>query len=132
MQIRIDPRFDGAWLHDHTPTSSFDAYQNRGPGTTTRFRADETEFTQSLTIFREVWVKGTPDVFSYNSSLTQATVAPPAPFQGQASFAATDDRGHGTLSGTLTAVFPGNPTPVSLVGSEGKARIRYAKVTFTP
>jgi hypothetical protein len=117
----------GGWLSNAGTSTFFDAYQNGGPGTRTSFRAAEFEPGAAIGIYREVWVTGPPEAFTYNTALTNATVAPPPPFQGQASVQAFGKNRIGTLTGTLAASFPGGPT-ASLTGPDGAAHLEYAKV----
>ena len=121
----VGPHTNGAWLNNSGRSFFFEAYQNRGPGTTTRFDAAEFESTPGMGIIRVVWTKGSPRAFTYNRHLTKATVKPPAPFDGKATFAG--HHGNGQLSGSLSASFVGGPT-VSLAGSRTKAYIQYARI----
>lgn len=111
--------------------TSFDADQNRGPGTAVRFFGLEVERSVPISIVRQVWSVGGPETFSYDAVLTTATVAPPPPFSGQATFQREDRLGNGTLSGTLAATFPGGPT-VNLTGPSRAANLSHSKVTMVP
>jgi hypothetical protein len=120
----------GGWLSVAGQSTFFDAYQNDGRGTSTAFRAAEFESGTPMVISREVWTTGTPQAFTYDNALTNATAQPPPPFQGLATFQSTRRNGFGrdgTFTGSLSASFPGGPT-VSLTDPGSSAHIEYANV----
>ena len=60
-------------------------------------------------------------VFTVDDALTEATIAPPAPFQGKGTYRAAAD-GTTTWTGPLSVSFPGAPR-LSLTGEEFKATL---------
>jgi hypothetical protein len=75
----------------------------------------------SLGIFRGVSVRAAPSTFSANSALSSATVAPPAPFTGSASFRRAPT-GAKSWTGPLAVSFPGAPD-VSLTDPRLKTQL---------
>lgn len=71
-----------------------------------------------LSIFRRAGVTSARSSFAYTHTLRTATVRPPAPFSGEATFSARRHR----LSGDLSVQFPGLP-PQPLTGPGFEARI---------
>jgi hypothetical protein len=71
-----------------------------------------------LSIFRRAGVTSARSIFAYTHTLRTATIAPPAPFSGEATYSARRHR----LSGDLAVQFPGLP-PESLTGPTFEARI---------
>jgi len=71
-----------------------------------------------LAIFRRAGVTGASSTFSYTHTLRAATVAPPAPFAGEATYSARRHR----LSGDLSVQFPGLP-PQPLTGPSFEAKL---------
>jgi hypothetical protein len=71
-----------------------------------------------LTISRRAGVTGARSGFTYTQSLGSATIAPPEPFSGAATYSARRHR----LSGDLAVEFPGLP-PQPLTGPTFEARI---------
>jgi hypothetical protein len=72
------------------------------------FLAEIEQTVGSLGVFRGVFVRAAPTAFSADSALSSATVAPPAPFKGSASFERAPTGGK-SWSGPLTVSFPGAP-----------------------
>lgn len=72
-----------------------------------------------LTIFRRAGAVAARSTFAYIHTLRRATLAPPAPFSGEATYSARRHR----LSGDLTVQFPGVP-PETLTGPLYEARMR--------
>lgn len=72
-----------------------------------------------LSIVRRAGVTSARSTFAYPHTLGTATIAPPAPFSGEATYSARSRR----LSGDLTVQFPGLP-PQPLTGPAFEARIQ--------
>jgi hypothetical protein len=90
------------------------ANKNR-PRARTRFQAEIHEKRDGIVISREVQLHFGPGAFSYDPSLGTATLAPPTPFSGRASF----HRGAGPANhwtGNLALDFPGR-SDVPLTGT---------------
>lgn len=71
-----------------------------------------------LAIFRRAVITGSRSIFSYTHTLRSATLAPPAPFSGEATYSARRHR----LIGSLAVQFPGLP-PQSLAGTGFETKI---------
>ncbi|HEU4735452.1 MAG TPA: hypothetical protein VFS48_00290 [Solirubrobacterales bacterium] len=69
------------------------------------FSAFSQERRGRIEVFRNVFAEGSPASFDFVSDLSSATVRPPRPFQGEASFQRTPTGP--TWSGTLSVDFPG-------------------------
>lgn len=100
-----------------------------GPVATSRraglpvFLAASAERHGSMTILREMGIRGQPTDFTFDDRLQSALVQPPAPFQGSGTF----QRGPGnskTWSGTLGVSLPG-ADGVSLVGPRFEAKLSH-------
>jgi hypothetical protein len=72
-----------------------------------------------LSIFRRAGVTTARSTFAYTHTMRAVTIAPPAPFSGEATYSARRHR----LSGDLTVQFPGLP-PQPLTGPTFKASFR--------
>jgi hypothetical protein len=75
----------------------------------------------SLLVLRSVLALGSPQAFLFDNALSSATVTPPAPFDGTASFLRNPD-GTITWAGDLTVSFPGKPD-VALTGPTFRAKL---------
>jgi len=73
-----------------------------------------------LAIFRRAGIAGSRSIFSYTHTLSSATLAPPAPFSGEATYSARRHR----FSGDLTVRFPGLP-PQPLTGTGFETKLVY-------
>jgi len=90
----------------------------------TSFAATIIETLGRLTVFRSIGATASPDAFTAVRSggdVTSATVAPPPPFTGTATYEKTSSSG-GTWTGTLTGDFLGRGV-VALAGPEFAAEI---------
>jgi hypothetical protein len=103
------PRVPGAELRvgqrASRPGPSFGAHKNR-PGARAFFEASVTERRDGIGIERSTGSEGRPAAFEYDHLLQTATVKPPPPFSGEATFrrnAAPANR----WTGTLSVDFPG-------------------------
>lgn len=74
-----------------------------------------------MRIFRIVFAKGREDSFTYVGDLSAATVKPPAPFEGEATFL-RERRGKGSWLGSLSVSFPGRDD-VPMAGSRFVAKL---------
>jgi hypothetical protein len=101
----------GAWAGPAFPFDSAPSPPSGGPYT---FLALATERARGVTIIRTAAATAPAADFAFDSALDSATVAPPAPFSGSATFQRNAD---GTTSwrGSLAVSFPGTPD-VPLVG----------------
>ncbi|HEX5609914.1 MAG TPA: hypothetical protein VFX45_07470 [Solirubrobacterales bacterium] len=70
------------------------------------FRAIDVEKSNGIVIARDAIAVGQPDTFSFDDALTAATIAPPAPFSGTATFQQTA-RGTKNWTGSLAVSLPG-------------------------
>jgi len=68
-----------------------------------------------------VFELGENRTFSYDESLTEAVVSPPAPFGGKGVFRRKPDAGV-SWAGSLSVALPG-VAPISLVGPRFRARL---------
>jgi hypothetical protein len=92
-------------VHHRGGTSfEFEARKN-GPSRPARFNASIHERQGPLLIDRGVAVESTPATFDFNVPAGTATVTPPAPFDGEATFSRTSKGA--TWHGDLTVDFPG-------------------------
>jgi len=92
-----------ATVGDRYPGAGFSAYQPK-PGAAVDYEAFAREAVGPVKIQRAAWVKGGPRTLTASKDFATATVEPPAPFSGTATFARTD-HAHGTWLGDLTAEF---------------------------
>jgi hypothetical protein len=83
--------------------------------------AFSSETVGSLLVLRSVLALGSPQTFLFDNALSSATVTPPAPFSGTASFQRNAD-GSTTWAGDLAASFPGKPD-VALTGPTFTAKL---------
>jgi hypothetical protein len=74
-----------------------------------RFEAARLEKDGRVSIRRSVSVEGPPSSFKFDRKLTTATVIPPPPFVGTATYRRKPGRGNFSWSGSLTVSFPGAP-----------------------
>lgn len=70
------------------------------------FHAIDVEKSHGIFISRDAVVVGQPEAFSFNDALTTATLAPPAPFTGTATFGRTAN-GTKSWTGSLAVKLPG-------------------------
>lgn len=97
----------------------FEARKN-SPSRPARFNASFHERRGSLSITRGVAVESRPAAFDFDVPAGTATVAPPAPFDGEATFSRT---GKGTMwHGDLSVDFPGR-AGVSLTAAGSRASL---------
>ncbi len=87
--------------------------------------ANSSESVGRVWISRLAFVEASKDVFSFDPSLNTATLAPPRPFSGSATFQQIDDYTT-RWEGSLTVSFPGRPD-VSLTGRGFAATLDSAK-----
>jgi hypothetical protein len=105
--------------------TSLQVNQNR-PGSRTLFEAKVVETHGPIEIERSVAGRAPSSAFDYNPLLRTATVAPPAPFSGRATFrrhAPGPDR----WSGNLTVDFPGR-SGVPLVRPGSRLTLVHARI----
>jgi hypothetical protein len=103
---------------------SFLAHKNR-PGARAFFVAGIGERRHGIEIERSTGIRGRSSAFEYDSLLQTATVKPPTPFSGQATFhrnAAPENR----WIGTLAVDFPGR-SDVSLTAGSPKASLAHVE-----
>jgi hypothetical protein len=98
----------------------FTARKN-GPSRVARFSASISERRTSLQIERAVEVEAEPATFDYDVGAGAATVTPPTPFDGEATFSRTS-KAAATWHGNLSVDFPGR-AGVSLAGQGTRARL---------
>jgi hypothetical protein len=113
----------GALLRAHNRGSTrfeFEARKN-GPSRPARFNASIHERRGSLLIDRGVAAEARPGAFDFNVPDGTATVAPPAPFDGGATYS-RDSEGRVRWRGHLTVDFPGR-TGVRLTGTGTRASL---------
>jgi hypothetical protein len=84
----------------------FDAVQNR-PGSRVSVNAEVEEHRGEMEIHRATWLQARAGVLRYDRRLRSATVKPPAPFAGHATFHDAARR-RNRWTGNLTVDFPGN------------------------
>jgi hypothetical protein len=112
----------GARLTAHGPKGGFEfEARKNSPSRPARFTASIEERRGSVTIERGIGAKAGPGTFEYDVPAGIATVSPPAPFDGEATFR----RGPGKRTswhGDLTVDFPGR-AGVSLTGSGARASL---------
>jgi len=79
--------------------------------------ATSSEVREGMTVARGVQLLAGPDAFRWNLEKGTATLRPPAPFTGSASFTRHGNKGHGTWRGSLGMPILGGE-PVKLAGRE--------------
>jgi len=87
----------------------------------TAFIAGVEERRRRMQIARFAYATGAERSFSFDDSLTTATISPPAPFAGAATFQ-REPGGQGSLSGSLSVVLPGTAR-IPLVGPGYRTRL---------
>ncbi|HWA55360.1 MAG TPA: hypothetical protein VG816_14415 [Solirubrobacterales bacterium] len=106
----------GARLTAHGPKGKFEfEARKNSPSRPARFRATIEERRGSMTIERGVGAEAGPSAFDYDVPGGTATVSPPAPFDGEATFR-RDARKSMNWHGDLSVDFPGR-ADVALTGS---------------
>jgi hypothetical protein len=110
-------------LENHNPfsteTESATYFAVLTEGLRARYLVNRVEVpTPQLSITRNIDVTGSRSSFSYRSDLRSATLRPPAPFSGEATYSARQGR----LRGDLAVELPGLP-PQPLTGPGFEARI---------
>jgi hypothetical protein len=88
---------------DRDPRASLLVYQPK-PGAPVDYQAYDREAAGPVEIERSTWVHGGPRTLTSSTDFSAATIEPPAPFSGAATFARTE-HAHGTWLGDLTAEF---------------------------
>jgi hypothetical protein len=122
-------RVENVWLaadtvlaavdHSSPETASFTIFFAYASDGDVRYAVDRIESPQpGLMILRSAVVIAPRSTFSHPGDLTSATLRPPAPFSGEATFSARRQR----LSGDLAVRFPGTP-PQPLTGPEFETRL---------
>ena len=108
-------KFAGVLLTAGEPGSfAFSASQVQRTGAKPVFEGSQTEPQSGVLISRLATVRGKRSQFTYDQGFTHATVNPPWPFSGAASFDAPD-----SWSGDLTVEFPGvGTTPLTGPGDQ--------------
>lgn len=84
----------------------FDAVQNR-PGSRVSVNAEVEEHRGEMEIHRATWLRSRAGILHYDRRLRSATVKPPAPFAGHATFHDAARR-RNRWTGNLTVDFPGH------------------------
>ena len=97
--------------------------QNK-PGERIPVFAQEGERRGRISIARQASAYGRPRIFSVEESLDSATLSPPPPFAGSASFERVEKGKPGRWTGDLTVDFPGDPE-VPLAGKNFGARLMH-------
>ncbi len=99
------------------------AFTFRPPGgdALTLFVAGVEERLQRMQIARFAYVPAKEAAFTFDESLTTATIAPPAPFSGTATFQRTPG-GPGSLTGSLSVLLPGTAR-IPLAGADYRSRL---------
>lgn len=98
-ELRIDPRGSRQGV-------SLEAKKNR-PGGRAHFGASIEEVHAGIAISRAIGAWGPPTSFDYDPMLSSATVAPPAPFSGHATYR-RNAKPPNRWTGTLSVDFPGH------------------------
>lgn len=98
----------------HDPSVRFFAYQAKH-GAPVEYEAYDREAVGRVEVERTTWADGGPTTLNSSPDFAAATIEPPAPFAGTASFARTKGE-NGTWTGDLTAGFP-DGTVVSMAGT---------------
>lgn len=105
------------------PAGSFKANKNR-PGASASFEASISERNGGVSIKRYAGARAPSDAFSYDPLLSIATVSPPAPFSGHATYRRDAARAN-RWTGTLAVDFPGR-SHVSLTGASFRPNLVHA------
>lgn len=95
------------------------------PGSKTEVSVQVDELRDGLVITRATWATAGSDALHYSSALTTATLAPPAPFHGHATFRANAPRAT-RWTGNLTVDLPGY-SGYPLVGSGIRADLEHPR-----
>jgi len=114
---------DNAFLINHSPfsaaTNSATYFAAMTEAKRARYLVDRVEVpTPTLAITRRVDIAAARPSFSYAGDLRSATVRPPAPFSGEATYSARPNK----LSGDLAVQLPGMPAQ-RLTGGDFETRI---------
>lgn len=108
-----------ATSHFSAETATFTILLAYASGDDVRYAVDRIESPRpGLMILRSAAVTAPRSTFSYRGDLTSATLQPPAPFSGEATFSARRER----LSGDLAVSFPGT-SPQPLTGPKFETRL---------
>lgn len=129
--IRSGPRIAAAHLQvgDGDPWAGNGVYfeaMKDGPNAKTLFRAAVTEAVGDIGVTREVMIGGAASAFLYPRSLRTATVSPPPPFSGAATFKRGVAR-RNFWSGDLSVDFPGR-ADVPLTGERTQSSLEHEQV----
>jgi hypothetical protein len=92
-----------AAVGDRDPKASLLAYQPK-PGAPVAFEAFDREAVGPVEIQRSTWTDGGPKTLTSSKDFAAATIEPPTPFVGTATFTRTE-HAHGTWRGDLTVEF---------------------------
>jgi hypothetical protein len=92
-----------AAVGDHDPRAGLLAYQPK-PGAPVDYQAYDREAMGPVEVERSTWTDGGPRTLTSSKDFAAATIEPPAPFAGTATFARTE-HAHGTWLGDLTVEF---------------------------
>jgi hypothetical protein len=92
-----------AAVDDRDPRAGLLAYQPK-PGAAVDYEAFDRQDVGPIKIERYAWTHGGPRTLTSSKDFSAATIEPPAPFSGTATFARTE-HAHGTWLGDLTAEF---------------------------
>ncbi len=85
------------------PRASLLAYQPK-PGAPVDYQAYDRDAVGPVAVERSTWVFGGPRTLTASKDFAAATIEPPAPFAGMATFS-RDEHAHGTWLGDLTVEF---------------------------
>lgn len=124
--LGLDPEAErftvlGAESDDGRTSFAASATRPRGrPGETT-FNAVRLELRPSLRVLRSAFAHGTDETFTFDEALSTASVQPPPPFAGTATFT-PGPGGLGSWEGSLSVDFPG-AADIPLTGEAFHARL---------
>jgi len=83
--------------------------QRLSPSGAAKISATDTERRGRVSVQRTLEVDGPRGTLSIDDGLTEATLKPPAPFEGEGRFQAFEGKRSGTWLGPLSVSFPGDP-----------------------
>jgi hypothetical protein len=83
--------------------------QRLSPSGAAKIYATDSERRGRVSVQRTLEVEGPAGTLSIDDGLTEASLKPPAPFEGEARFQAFEGKRSGTWLGSLAVSFPGDP-----------------------